>query len=189
MQPHKTHPVTMTLYAMSGCTKRISNFSLSDSSQKGYGNHMEIERKFLIQQLPGQLEQYPCLEIQQAYLSTKPVVRVRRQNAEYYLTYKSSGLLAREEYNLPLTKESYEHLKTKADGIIISKKRYCIPYLSYTIELDLFDGALQGLILAEVEFPDKQKALDFIPPDWFAREVTYDACYQNSYLALHTQDS
>lgn len=148
---------------------------------------MEIERKFLIQHIPDHLEQYPCLEIQQAYLSTKPVVRIRRQNTEYYLTYKSAGLLAREEYNLPLTKESYEHLKSKADGIVITKKRYCIPYLSCTIELDLFEGALQDLILAEVEFPSRQAALDFVPPRWFAKEVTYDPKYQNSYLALHTQ--
>lgn len=43
-------------------------------------------------------------------------------NDEYYLTYKGKGLLAREEYNLPLTKESYEHLIKKADGNIITKK-------------------------------------------------------------------
>ena len=90
---------------------------------------MEIERKYLIENIPLNLEDYPCLLIEQGYLNTKPVVRVRRQNDDYYLTYKSSGMMAREEYNLPLDKEAYEHLIAKADGIVITKKRYLIPLL------------------------------------------------------------
>ena len=90
---------------------------------------MEIERKFLVKKedLPKNLEQYPKKVIEQGYLCTDPVVRIRQSNDSYYLTYKSRGLLAREEYNLPLTREAYEHLKPKADGIVISKIRYVIP--------------------------------------------------------------
>ena len=90
---------------------------------------MEIERKFLIkkEQLPKDLANCSFHKIEQGYLCTDPVVRIRRQDDEYYLTYKSKGLLSREEYNLPLTQESYEHLKPKADGIVISKTRYLIP--------------------------------------------------------------
>ena len=76
---------------------------------------MEIERKFTITGLPDDLEQHTCLIIEQAYLNTDPVLRIRRQNDDYYLTYKGKGLLAREECNLPLNKEAYEHLRTKAD--------------------------------------------------------------------------
>ena len=81
---------------------------------------MEIERKFLIPVLPEKLETYPHRRIEQAYLCTEPVVRIRRQDEDYILTYKSTGMMAREEYNLPLTKEAYEHLKEKADGIVLS---------------------------------------------------------------------
>ena len=88
---------------------------------------MEIERKFLIRQLPEHLEQYPCLQIEQGYLCTNPVVRIRKQDDSYFLTYKSGGLMTREEYNLPLTAESYAHLRKKTDGLLITKKRYCIP--------------------------------------------------------------
>ena len=63
---------------------------------------MEIERKYLIHKLPEDLETYPCRKIQQAYLCTNPVVRIRRQDQDYYLTYKGGGLMVREEYNLPL---------------------------------------------------------------------------------------
>ena len=89
--------------------------------------HMEIEKKYTLKKLPENLEDYPCKVIEQAYLNTDPVVRVRKSDDSYYLTYKGSGLMAREEYNLPLDKESYMHLRTKADGNIISKKRYIIP--------------------------------------------------------------
>ena len=135
---------------------------------------MEIERKYLITHIPFDIAGYPFHQIEQAYLSTAPVVRVRQEDDTYYLTYKSKGLMAREEYNLPLTKESYEHLRSKADGRILTKKRYLIPMegTEYTIEL------------AEVEFPSEEAALAFVPPEWFGREVTFTGEYQNSRLAL-----
>ena len=145
---------------------------------------MEIERKYLITQLPFDPEQYPCKIIQQGYLSTDPVVRVRRSNDRYILTYKGAGLMVREEYNLPLTKESYEHLLQKADGTIISKKRYLIPYNeNLTIELDLFQDDLAPLMLAEVEFESEEDANAFVPPDWFGRDVTFESTYHNSTLS------
>ena len=112
---------------------------------------MEIERKFTVKALPENLDSYPFHLIEQAYLNTDPVLRIRRQDDEYYLTYKGKGLMAREEYNLPLNQSSYEHLLPKADGICISKKRYLIPWDPYTIELDVFEKSLAPLIIAEVE--------------------------------------
>lgn len=146
---------------------------------------MEIERKFLITQLPENLNQYPCLAIEQGYLCTAPVVRIRKQDNDYFLTYKSDGLMAREEYNLPLTAESYAHLRAKADGLLITKKRYCIPLSPYTIELDIFEGALAPLVLAEVEFPSEEEANAFTPPEWFGTDVTYSGKYHNSYMSRH----
>lgn len=161
---------------------------------------MEIERKFMIKNLPADLEQFPFLHIEQAYLSTDPVVRVRKENEQFYLTYKGSGMLARTESNLPLTEDSYYHLRNKADGNIISKKRYLIPLqnpqfkdsfpqppadYSLTIELDVFDAPFAPLIMAEVEFGSREAAEGFIPPDWFDEEVTYRPEYHNSYMAMH----
>jgi CYTH domain-containing protein len=134
---------------------------------------MEIERKYLIDRLPDGYERYPFHEIEQAYLCTDPVVRIRRSDDEYYLTYKGKGLLVREEYNLPLTKEAYLHLLTKADGIVLTKRRYLIP----------LTGRYEGLVLAEVEFEDEASALSFTPPSWFGRDVTFSGEYQNSKLS------
>ncbi|MCC8138367.1 MAG: CYTH domain-containing protein [Clostridiales bacterium] len=145
---------------------------------------MEIERKFLINTLPEKLDACPFHHIEQAYLCTAPVVRVRRQDNDYILTYKGSGMMMREEYNLPLTAEAYAHLLSKADGNVLTKKRYVIPLPDgLNIELDLFEGKFAGLYLAEVEFPDESSANSFVPPDWFGREVTYDPAYHNSNMS------
>ena len=143
----------------------------------------EIERKYLIKQVPENLASYPFHEIEQGYLCTEPVVRIRRQDEAYYLTYKSTGLMVREEYNLPLTKESYFHLREKIDGRLISKRRYLIPLDPYTIELDVFRSPQNDLILAEVEFPSEEEALAFIPPEWFGEDVTNSPLYHNSHLS------
>lgn len=145
---------------------------------------MEIERKFLIKQLPANLKQYETLKIEQGYLCTNPVVRIRQQNNDYFLTYKTKGFLSREEVNLTLTKEAYQHLRQKVDGYIISKTRYLIPIDSnLKIELDLFHGVHEPLILAEIEFETEQQANSFSPPSWFGEEVTYSSQYHNSTLS------
>lgn len=145
---------------------------------------MEIERKFLIRTLPANIECYPHKEFEQAYLCTEPVVRVRREGEEYVLTYKSKGLMVRKEENLPLTKEAYEHLREKADGTVIIKTRYFIPERDHlTIELDVFHGNHEGLILAEVEFPTVDIAQGYQPPEWFGEEVTFSDAYHNSNLS------
>lgn len=150
---------------------------------------MEIERKFLVRRLPEDLEQYPKQRIEQAYLCTQPVVRVRRSNDDYYLTYKGAGLLVREEYDLPLTAEAYRHLLDKADGHRIAKDRRRIPWNDHTIELDVFDEPFAPLVLAEVEFATEGEASAFQPPDWFGKEVTYDPAYCNSSLSRKQFDA
>ena len=90
----------------------------------------------------------------------------------------------REERSLPLTAEAYQHLLGKIDGRLIRKRRYMIPLTeTLTIELDLFDGDLSPLVLAEVEFPDTASADGFSPPDWFGQDVTMDPSYHNSFLS------
>lgn len=143
----------------------------------------EIERKYLVKQVPENLASYPFHEIEQGYLCTEPVVRIRRQDEDYYLTYKSKGLMVREEYNLPLTKDTYFHLREKVDGRLISKRRYLIPLDPYTIELDVFRSPKDDLILAEVEFPSEEEALAFTPPEWFGEDVTNSSLYHNSHLS------
>ena len=166
---------------------------------------MEIERKFLIKELPADLESYPHHLIEQGYLCTGPVVRIRRQDDDYILTYKGAGKMVREEYNLPLTAEAYAHLLEKADGYRITKTRYLIPlgteghvvsdeltappaysdpYAGLTVELDIFTNP-GHLIMAEVEFASEEQALSFVPPAWFGEDVTMDKRFHNSYMSQY----
>ena len=144
---------------------------------------MEIERKFLVLNVPKDLNQYSVHRIEQAYLCTEPVLRIRRKDDAYILTYKGAGFLVREEHEFPLTEEAYRHLLEKADGNRIAKDRYCIPYMGYTIELDVFDVPFAPLVLAEVEFSTEEEANNFTPPDWFGEEVTYDPSYTNAAMS------
>lgn len=145
---------------------------------------MEIERKFLIQTIPFELAEFGRHEIEQAYLCTDPVVRVRKSDEEYYMTYKGKGHIAREEYNLPLNATAYAHLLEKADGNIITKTRYLIPEKDdLTIELDVFHGVFDGLVIAEVEFESMEQAENYQPPEWFGKDVSKDTNYHNATMS------
>ena len=105
------------------------------------------------------------------------------------------------EYNLPLDKDSYEHMLKKADGNIIRKKRYLVPInadafaeadvkklqidtSALKIELDVFDAPYDGTIIAEVEFPSEEAAAAYKPADWFDQDVTGDKRYSNAQMSL-----
>lgn len=151
---------------------------------------LEIERKFLVKKeiadifyAMSEKSEIEYKEIQQAYLTTDPVIRVRRTDDNYSMTYKGKGVLSREEYNLPLTKESFDILLSKADGNVISKRRILIPYEKYTIELDIFRHPFENIIVAEVEFESVEEAENFKKPEWFLDDVTDKNEYRNSHMS------
>lgn len=154
---------------------------------------MEIERKFLLNKLPENLDTCTCYQMEQAYVTTSPVIRVRKKiditngttNAcKYILTIKSKGLLAHEEYELDLDEEGYNNVLKKAEGNVITKNRYIIPLGDGLIfELDIFKGIFDGLILGEIEFPSEEMAKKYTPPEFVSEEVTYDRRFSNSSMS------
>jgi CYTH domain-containing protein len=148
---------------------------------------MEIERKFLVKEIPNDLSKYKCLDIVQAYISTDPVIRLRKNNdAEFMLTLKSKGHLIREEIEFPLTKEQYLNLWPKVESDVISKKRYLIPIDDDLVaELDIYEDFLEGLVTVEVEFETQLASERFTAPSWFGRDLTHDSRYKNSSLAIY----
>ena len=145
---------------------------------------MEIERKFKVEKLPN-LQNVKKAKIIQAYLNTdsEPTLRIRKYNDEYLLTYKYSKkdneINVCNEVELPNTEECFNNLLTKIEGNIIEKTRYFIN----EIELDIFEGKYEGLILAEVEFESIEDANRYNKPNWLGEDVTKDKNYRNSYLA------
>jgi CYTH domain-containing protein len=147
----------------------------------------EIERKFLVSQLPSSVTHgLQPTPIQQGYLTEDPAgqqVRIRSKGQHYYLTVKGRGNLERDEVEVALTVDQFEALWPLTQGRRIQKKRYALPYRDHTIELDVFGGNLTGLVVAEIEFATVEKSAALKTPDWFGEEVTYDFRYTNSQLA------
>lgn len=143
---------------------------------------MEIELKFLVKTLPA-LENYSSKKILQAYVSNDPVIRIRQMNEDYFLTVKNKGQIAREEFEMPITKMQFENLWKKVEGTPIEKIRYFIPLENHlTAELDVYFGALDGLYTVEVEFTSLEEANHFTPPEWFGEDVSLDKRYKNNQL-------
>jgi adenylate cyclase len=151
-------------------------------------DYIEIERKFLVRSLPQNLEDFPHKQISQSYLSTPgtfPVMRVRRYGDEYLLTIKKrvEESLSCHEVEFPIEPEIFAQLKIMAEGRDIEKTRYRIPWENKTVELDIFSGRLNGLIMAEIEYSSLEEATLIPIPDWFGEEVTQDRRYSNNHLS------
>ena len=73
-------------------------------------------RKYLIKEIPFSQEAYPYKELEQGYISTSPVIRIRKADKQYILTVKSSGLLERQEFELPMNEADYKRLLGKVEG-------------------------------------------------------------------------
>ncbi|MBQ8734085.1 MAG: CYTH domain-containing protein [Anaerotignum sp.] len=147
---------------------------------------MEIERKFLTKEIPFDITKYPYKQISQAYISFSPTIRIRKSNEDYILTVKGKGHLAREEFELPLSKEDYDRLFLKTEGTPVIKKRYLVPVAGdLTAEVDIYEGELEGLMTTEVEFPSLEEAEAFAAPEWFGKDVSEEKAYKNTSLSLY----
>ncbi|MGI8803764.1 MAG: CYTH domain-containing protein [Solirubrobacteraceae bacterium] len=148
----------------------------------------EIERKFLVVAAPGDLADHHHESIEQGYIAVEgPVeVRLRRRGGRALLTVKAGAGRIRVEEEFEIDDRRFESLWPSSDGRRITKTRYELPGDGgLTIEVDVYTGALDGLVVAEVEF-DSEKAADaFEPPDWLGREITDDLRYANRALAVN----
>jgi len=148
---------------------------------------LEIERKYLVFHPPVLTNTTPYTDIEQAYLSMTPEheVRVRHISSCWMRSEKWGRGLTRRQLEQEIGAAEYQAALTRALGVVIRKRRYFIPYQQVTIELDIFDGALAPLIIAEVEFDTAAMSNSFSPPDWFGPEVTNDLRYANRSLAIN----
>lgn len=147
----------------------------------------EIERKFLLDRLPEEIARVPAAELRQGYLALDgdTEVRVRLEDGSGVLTLKNGAGRVRTEVELALSDEQAEALWPVSEGRRVEKRRRRVPYGERVIEVDEYGGGLDGLLVAEVEFPDERAAEEFEPPAWFGREVTGDVAYKNQSLARH----
>jgi len=149
-------------------------------------NSREIERKYLLKRLPEKLQRSRRYVIAQGYLATEPAgrqVRVRKKGKTASLTFKVGRGAAREEREIKLSPKQFAALWPATAGRRLRKLRYEIPWRNLLIEIDIYRGKHAGLVVAEVEFPDRATCRKFKPPAWFGREVTGEKRYSNVRLA------
>lgn len=148
---------------------------------------IEIERKFLVTELPPEPGRHPHGEIQQGYLALDEdgaEVRVRRYDGTTTLTVKSGGTRLRVEEDIAIDARTFESLWPLTEGRRIEKTRYRVPAPhDLVVEVDVYHGRLEGLVVAEVEFGSLEGASAFTPLAWLGREVTEDPRYKNRQLA------
>ena len=148
---------------------------------------VEIEKKFIVENVPFALNRYKCYEIIQGYIAVEEnyaEVRVRYIDNKYILTIKSDRTNSRLEEECILNAQQGKRLLGFCKDRVIRKTRYYIPYNGATIELDIFKDALEGLMIAEVEFKNIDEMNNFIVPSWFGVDITEDKRYKNKNLAI-----
>ncbi len=146
----------------------------------------EIERQWIVRELPPDLERHPRAELEQGYLAVDAdgnEVRLRHKDDRYLITVKSGGDLVRTEREVEITALQFEGLWAATEGRRIHKDRYRVPHGDHVIEVDVYHGALEGLVSAEVEFASLEDSESFDPPPWCGREVTSVDAYKNKNLA------
>jgi adenylate cyclase len=148
---------------------------------------MEIERKFVLRERPPWLDEHPSVEIEQGYLAIvegETEVRLRRKDSQTLLTVKQGAGEVRGEQEVELHEDQFAALWPLTEGRRVSKRRYQVPDDELTLEIDVFEGPLEGMVVGEVEFDSEEASRAFEPPDWLGDEVTGDSRYANESLAL-----
>ncbi len=154
---------------------------------------IENEFSFLVKYLPNDLEKHLKKEIKQGYFSNLPSpLRIRKQDDKYFLTKKvpiKEGDASRHNETEILIKEEEFKLLWSICKKSLEKTRYYYPIdcpsateSNLTAEVDLYHGKLEGLVTVEVEFSSESERKNFMPPDWFGRDITQEEWALNSVL-------
>ncbi len=161
----------------------MANFEINKHPQ-------EVERKFLtdLALLEGSPDDYEHASIRQGYLvigEDGSEARVRDKAGKYTITVKTKGDLVRGEWETELSEDQFETLWPATEGKRVEKTRFKIPYGEYLIELDIYEGDLEGLVSAEIEFESVYAAEQFDAPAWLGKDVTEESGFKNQNLACN----
>lgn len=149
---------------------------------------VEIERKFIAKPelLPGSPDDYEHATIRQGYLvigSDGSEARLRDKAGVYSLTVKTRGDLVRGEWETEINQSQFDILWPATIESRIEKTRFKVPHGEYIVEVDIYEGELEGLVTAEVEFVDEASAMNFEVPIWLGEDVTKRPEFKNQALA------
>lgn len=165
----------------------------------------EIERKYTIKQFPEELKINKILEIEQVYLyrdnftnlRVRKIINKNKATTQYIYTVKTKGDIdytnnyqigRKYEIENEITEEEYNKLKRTKISNIINKTRLIIPIeQELKVEIDIYYGYLEGLLIAEIEFPNLEMANTYKKPNWLGEELGYKE-FSNRKLAEMTRE-
>ena len=146
---------------------------------------LEIERKFLIDGFPEELELLYDVEIEQGYVSIHPEVRIHKAvdktsaRTDYRLTLKGDGDLTRTEIKTDVSESFYKDALGMLGVQPIAKDYKAYRLGERILEVCRVDAGTQNeFYYAEIEFPTEDDAENFIPPQFLGREITYNDEYK-----------
>ena len=150
---------------------------------------IEIELTFLVKALPADLEKYPHKDLLDIYLPTEsihPILRLRQKGNSFEMTKKlaidAADHSEQTEMTIPLDEEEFTEFAT-LPGKRVKKIRYAYPYRGVTAEIDVFQDALTGLVIADFEFKSSEEKNKFVIPEWCLAEVTQEESLAGGMLA------
>ena len=165
----------------------------------------EIEKKYSIKDIPNDVKIIKIQDIQQSFIyrDTKSHIRLRKledrksKATQYIYTVKTKGDISdNDDYNIArlyeiesyISKDEYEDLIEKRIGNMINKTRINVPISDgFVVEIDIYYDNLDGLVTAEIEFPDVETARLFTKPDWLGEELGYKS-FSNGRLSLMNRE-
>lgn len=151
---------------------------------------IERERRFLLNHFPGNENVVRVRRLLDRYIDGT-TLRLRKQSEDngpvvFKLTQKiparSGGAQQGLITSMYLTEGEYGVLE-KLPAKTLSKTRYSIPPFG----VDVFEGALRGLLLAEAEFASAAEASALAIPSFIAQDVSNDDRFTGGQLVHATQ--
>ena len=153
---------------------------------------IELEKTYLLKNIPFDIDQYPYKELIDHYIpfdSEHPKLRLRKRWEFYEITKKTliheGDSSQQQEQTIELSKAEYQALADLPNKLI-HKKRYYVPYKEIMLEIDVFQGDLDGLILMDVEFTDKKVMNGFEKPNFCLADVTQNSLFAGWMLCWKT---
>ena len=144
---------------------------------------LELEKTYLLQNIPQWFSDCPYKDLLDIYIpveSDHAHLRIRKHGESMVIMKKElvnpDDLSSQHESIIQLTPDEFAAL-SQVPGKRIHKHRYYMAYRWVTLEIDVFQESLLGLILVDVEFPDEASKHDFLIPDFCLCEVTQDATF------------
>lgn len=172
--------ITEEIYKRFVCLKNLRE---NNDSKK------EIERKFLIKDIPLDLKGCCSSKIEQFYLIRDDItfssLRIRRVDNTYFLTFKSGKGVSRIEEEFEICNSDFVNCSSISISHKILKTRIKYPIdKGLVAEIDFFHGIYSGKIFVGVKFSSEEEANNFSSPSWFGKDVTNEKEFLNITMAF-----